>query len=134
MCVCARVYPASPIVAVVIDDDVVNLVVDVDVEPRGAGNEFLTRSCLSRSRVVVGDVATAGDAAAAAAAAAGKARKNLEVQVDVAGVAAAAVVATTTPDCLEVNVQDGCDVEAETKMGTAKPGGSRSGSPRGARG
>ena len=120
--------------AVVIDDDVVNLVVDVDVEPRGAGNEFLTRSCLSRSRVVVGDVATAGDAAAAAAAAAaaGKARKNLEVQVDAAGVvAAAAVVATTTttPDCLEVDVQDGCDVEAKSKMGTAKPGGKRGRSP-----
>ena len=53
-----------------------------------------------------------------------KRAKSLEVQVDAAGVVAAvAVVATTTPDCLEVDVQDGCDVEAEAKMGTAKPGG-----------
>ena len=58
--------------------------------------------------------------------------KDLEEDVVVAGViVAVAVVATTTttPACLEVAIQDGCDVEAEAKMGTIKPGGNRGRSP-----
>ena len=134
VCACIACSPVSVTVEVM-DVDVVDLVVDVNVEPRGAGKECSARSCLSCSRAVVGDVATirkAGATAAAAAAAvraAGERENLLEEDVAVAVAAAAAVVAAVATAYLKVLVQAGCDVEAEAKVGTAKPGGKRGCSP-----
>ena len=80
------------------------------------------------SSVVVGGVAAVGDAAAAAVHAATGA-KGLDVEVAVAVVAAASVVAAVATAYLEVLDQASRDVEAETKVGTAKPGGKRGRSP-----
>ena len=130
MCVCARIS-CSPVVAVdmAIVALLLDFVLDVDEEPEDTGTFCCTPLV---SSVVSRVVATAGDAAAVVAAAvqAGKERRGLKVGVAVAGVAVAvAVVAATTPDCLELGVPRGYVREAEVKMGIAKPGGSRGGSP-----
>ena len=113
--------------AEVMDVDVVDLVVDVDEEPEGAGASCCTPLASSD---VLRVVAAVGDAAAGAAAvhAAGKCGNLREEDVAVAVAAAAAVVAAVATVYLEVLVQAGRDVEAEAKAGATKPGG-KSGCP-----
>ena len=77
----------------------------------------------------MGDVVILREAAAAAAATAG-AKEGLDVEVGAADVVVAvAVVAITTPACLEVGVPHGCDEETKTTAGATKPGGKRGCAP-----
>ena len=104
-----------------VDQFVVDLVLDVGEEPEGAGASCCTPLVSSG---VLREVVTAGDAAAVHAAAG---NKDLEGDVVVASaIVAVAVVATTTQACLEVAIQEGCELEAEVKAEASKPGGRRS--------
>ena len=116
--VCACVSPVS--LNAVVEVVVVVLVLGVDEEPEGTGATFCTPLVCS---VVLRDVAIAGDAAAVHAAAEAKSGNLREEDVAVAVVAAAAVVAAVATAYLEVLDHAGCDVEAEAKVGTARPGG-----------
>ena len=108
---------------------VVDLVLDVDVDLRGAGEGCSPHSCLSCSRDVFGEVVAVKGAAVAAAAAAASKGERLEEDVAAAVAAAAAIVAAIAATCLEVIVHEGCDVETKAKAEASKPRGKRGCSP-----
>ena len=91
------------------------VVLDVNGEPRWTGNGFAPCCPISVSPDVVGVVAAIGEASLAAAA--------LQEEVawrdeDVVVAAAGPVVAmATAADCLEENVQGGCDELPDAKAG-----------------